>query len=227
MNLHYLQHVPFESPGYILNWAEENNLEVSSTRFYQDDYQLPDQQDFDVLVVMGGPMGVYDHADYPWINEEADFIRQTIDADKPVLGICLGAQLIASALGAKVYPGTKEIGWFPVQKITSGKFFENFPDGQTVLHWHGDTFDLPEGATLLAYTAVTKHQAFEFNNVVGLQFHFEMGKDNVAEILANASDDLIDEPYIQDADTIANEDRFFNQNKDILYSILDKLFLKK
>ncbi|MEM7618183.1 MAG: type 1 glutamine amidotransferase, partial [Pseudomonadota bacterium] len=209
MRLHYLQHVSFESPGYILNWANDNNVEVSQTFFFEDTYQLPDQSDFDCLVVMGGPMGVYDNVEYPWIDDEKSFIQEAISLNKPILGICLGAQLIASALGAKVYKGTKEIGWFPVEKQNSGVYFENFSDRQTVLHWHGDTFDLPEGATLLASNGVTKNQAFEINNVVGLQFHFEMGPANIAEILKNAANDLTDDPYVQTAEKISSEKKFY------------------
>lgn len=227
MRLHYLQHVFFETPGYILNWAEENNVEVTSTHFYQEYYTLPDQNDFDCLVVMGGPMGVYDEDQYDWIVPERNFIKDTIENGKPVLGICLGAQLIASALGSKVYPGTKEIGWFSVMKQNSGQYFESLPDSQMVLHWHGDTFDLPDGATLIASNDVTKNQAFEIGKVVGLQFHFEMGPDNVESILKNAADDLTNDPYVQTAEGIRAETGHFDDNKMILFNLLNQLFLEK
>jgi len=224
MRLHYLQHVSFETPGYILDWVKENNVEVSATYFFEENYKLPNQKDFDCLVVMGGPMGVYDNSEYPWLDAELEFIKNTISNNKPILGICLGAQLIASALGAKVYKGTKEIGWYPVNKHNSGTYFKSFPDEKTVLHWHGDTFDLPDGATLIASNSVTKNQAFEVNNIVGLQFHFEMGEGNVAEILKHASDDLTDDPYVQDKDTILLTSQHYKSNRRVLFSLLSDLF---
>ncbi|MEM6811560.1 MAG: type 1 glutamine amidotransferase [Pseudomonadota bacterium] len=224
MRLHYLQYVPFENPGYILEWAKDKNTAVSHTLFFENNYNLPDQNDFDALVVMGGPIGVYDHEKYSWLEEEQDFIKNTIALDKPVLGICLGAQLIASALGAKVYKGTKEIGWFPVQKKNSGDFFNNFPDQQTVFHWHGDTFDLPENATLMASNDVTQNQVFEYKNVVGLQFHFEMAEENVEDILHNAANDLTDDEFVQSQEEIISQKRYFSQNKKLLFEVLDNLF---
>lgn len=227
MRLHYLQHVSFETPGYILDWAKENFFEVTSTHFYKEGWALPMQDDFDCLVVMGGPMGVYDQDDYPWLSEEQNFIQEVISAGKPILGICLGAQLIASALSSKVYKGTKEIGWFPVKKISSGTYFDDFSDFQTVLHWHGDTFDLPSGSTLIATNDVTRNQAFELGNVVGLQFHFEMGLENVQSILEHAANDLTDDPYVQTKAQISLENSFYSDNKAVLYSLLNKLFIKK
>ncbi len=224
MRLHYLQHVFFESPGSILDWAEENNVEISSTHFFEKNSVLPNQDDFDCLVVMGGPMGVYDLKDYPWLEEELTFIKDTIARNKPILGICLGAQLIASALGAKVFKGTKEIGWYPVQKQNSGYYFKEFPEEQIVFHWHGDTFELPNNATLIASSSVTKNQAFEINNVVGLQFHFEMGEDNILKILENAADDLTNDPYVQTKEIIASTKDYYEENERILFNLLDKLF---
>ncbi|MEM9469280.1 MAG: gamma-glutamyl-gamma-aminobutyrate hydrolase family protein [Pseudomonadota bacterium] len=223
MKLHYLQHVHFETPGFILDWAQQKNAKITSTLFFEQDYQLPQEQDFDFLVVMGGPMGVNDNDDYPWLNEEKKLIQFTIEAGKPVIGICLGAQLIASALGANVYQGTKEIGWAPIEIVNKGYYFKNFPEQQTVMHWHGDTFDLPEGATLLASNDVTKNQAFELNNVVGLQFHFEMGEENINSILEHAANDLTDDPHVQTKEQILTQTEYFEPNKKILFDILDKL----
>lgn len=224
MRLHYLQHVSFETPGRILDWAASNDVQVSATKFFEDDYILPAQDDFDVLVVMGGPMGVYDVQDYPWLNVEKEFLKHTIESEKPVLGICLGAQLIARSLGAKVYQGTKEIGWFPIQKVNEGRFLKDFPNTINVMHWHGDTFDLPEGATLIASNEVTKNQAFEYKNCLALQFHFEMGPDNVGSILEHAGDDLTLDPYVQTAEQIQSETSFFAENKTVLFHLLDTLF---
>jgi GMP synthase-like glutamine amidotransferase len=115
MNVHYFQHVSFESPGYILNWLTEKGHTVTATKFYEQDFSLPDLSSIDALIVMGGPMGVYDEHLYPWLRKEKGFIEDAIHAGKKVLGICLGGQLIATCLGAYVNTAPqKEIGWFSV-----------------------------------------------------------------------------------------------------------------
>ena len=115
MRIHYLQHVPFENPGSILTWAEENNCFVSSTKLYQND-SLPGQKDFDWLVIMGGPMNIYEEKNYHWLTEEKIFIKESIAAGKIVIGLCLGGQLLADAIGGKVTANPcKEIGWFPIR----------------------------------------------------------------------------------------------------------------
>jgi GMP synthase (glutamine-hydrolysing) len=136
----------------------------------------------DILVVLGGPMGVYETAEYPFLQEELHLIKTRIDKGLPTLGICLGAQLIAAAMGARVYPGgVKEIGWASVTITPDGQRSPLAALQQTqgiapsVLHWHGDTFDLPAGATLLASTETYRHQAFSVDNhVLALQFHLEV-----------------------------------------------------
>ncbi|MFJ9452797.1 glutamine amidotransferase [Herbaspirillum sp. NPDC101397] len=135
----------------------------------------------DLLVVLGGPIGVNDSAEYPFINEEIALVRERLDSGKPVLGICLGAQMMAAALGARVYPGTqKEIGWGGVTLTGAGRAssLSTLNDNDAVLHWHGDTFDLPDGAELLASTAATPHQAFRYGrHALALQFHVEADAD--------------------------------------------------
>src|SRR5690606_3581623 len=117
MRAHYLQHVPFEGLGSIEPWLRARGFSVTATRFFEDP-ALPDPRGIDLLVVMGGPMSVNDDASLPWLVDEKRFVRAAIDANIPVLGICLGAQLIASAMGARVQPGReKELGWFPVQAV--------------------------------------------------------------------------------------------------------------
>ena len=176
MRAHYLQHVEFEGLGIIEDSLRARGVEVSGTRLYAGD-SLPALDDIDLLVVMGGPMSVNDEAELPWLAAEKAFIRQALTADKRVLGVCLGAQLIASALGQRVYLGAeKEIGWLPIYGNThlNGAAF-HFPDQIDVLHWHGETFDLPAGAVLLASSEVCRHQAFQLGrSVIGLQFHPEV-----------------------------------------------------
>jgi GMP synthase (glutamine-hydrolysing) len=148
MRILYVQHVPFETPGVIVDWALEMNYPLSGTRLY-DGEVLPDAGAFDFLVIMGGPMGVRDEHAHPWLAGEKRFIEQTIRAGKKVLGICLGAQLIAEVLGARVYRNThREIGWFPVRLTARGAaspVFGVLPGGFDAFHWHGDTFTLPAG----------------------------------------------------------------------------------
>jgi GMP synthase-like glutamine amidotransferase len=198
MRLHWLQHVPFEGLGYIEQWAEERGAEISCTRLF-DHEALPDPGCFDLLIVMGGPMGIFDYKEHPWLVDEKSFIRGSIEAGKVVLGICLGAQLMADVLGAKVYPGPqKEIGWFPVKRSKGAP--ELIPEQLTVFHWHGDTFDTPAGAISLATSAPGINQGFVAGEkAVALQFHMETTPESMEALIHNCSDELVDAPYIQSA----------------------------
>lgn len=216
MRIHYFQHVTFEGLGAIADWAKAKGHTISVTKWYEDP-SLPSLQDFDMLIVMGGPMGVYEEDIHPWLITEKAFIRETIAADKPVLGICLGAQLIAAALGARVYPnGQKEIGWFPVQ----------FKDGTTptVLHWHGDTFDLPENAVLLAESVACKNQAYQYGEkVIGLQFHFEMTPGSLDVMISHCEHELIPDTYIQTAAAMRANVHHAQNTNILLGKLLDRL----
>lgn len=189
MKIHYLQHVPFEGLGFIEKWARTQNATTGVSRLFRND-PLPGTEDFDWLVVMGGPMGIYDHDEFPWLVAEKKLIQQAIGAGKTVLGICLGAQLIADVLGAKVYPGPqKEIGWFPIKRAAGAP--DLIPDTLTVFHWHGDTFDLPEGAVPLASSAACKNQGFIYNGrVVALQFHMETTVESMEALIENCGHEL-------------------------------------
>ncbi|MCF7818860.1 MAG: type 1 glutamine amidotransferase [Kiritimatiellales bacterium] len=189
MKLHYLQHVPFEGLGMIEDWAKAHGAEISSSQLFNGD-PLPDLGSFDWLVIMGGPMGIYDHDEHPWLIAEKAFIRSAIDSGKTVLGICLGAQLIADVLGAKVYPGPqKEIGWFPIKRAAGTP--DLIPEELTVFHWHGDTFDIPDGAIRLASSAACKNQGFIYGDrVVALQFHLETTEESMEALIAHCSDEL-------------------------------------
>lgn len=203
MKVHYLQHVPFEGLGYIENWLTKNNHTISSTRFYESNYHLPEAGDIDFLIVMGGPMGVYDEDRFPWLTDEKALIRNCIQSGKRVMGICLGAQLIAECLGAKVDKAAhKEIGWFPVMPTQESKqlpwFYELFKDNPTVFHWHGDRFEIPNGGLNLLLSDANANQAFCYNeNVIGLQFHLEVTEETVRLISENCADELCESPYIQ------------------------------
>lgn len=198
MRMHVLQHVPFEGPGSILAWARSRDAILTTTHLFKS-ASLPGQAEFDVLVVLGGSMSVNDETRFPWLKDEKRFVRESIQAGKPVLGICLGAQLIASALGARVYPGVhKEIGWFPVHGENHGTSAFRFPETMEVFHWHGETFELPADAVHLARSAVCLQQAFQVGaRTIGLQCHLETTPESAAALIDNCRHELIAAPHVQ------------------------------
>lgn len=229
MNIHYLQHVPFEGLGSIEAWARQNGHTLNATRFYRGE-PLPAVETVDMLVIMGGPMNIYEEARYPWFADEKRFIEQIIVAGRRVLGICLGAQLIADVLGAKVYANhDKEIGWFPVKTTEAAslsKLFSVFPRQLDVFHWHGDTFDMPTGAVHVARSAGCAHQAFVYDErVVGLQFHLETTPSSAWQIIAHSEEELVEGRYIQTPQAmLANARRFGTINHamhELLYRLAD------
>ncbi|MBW4563844.1 MAG: type 1 glutamine amidotransferase [Mojavia pulchra JT2-VF2] len=228
MKIHYLQHVPFEGLASIERWAVNKNHSLSATRFYAND-SLPQVDDVDWVVVMGGPMNIYEDNKYPWLTEEKRFIEQAIKKDKTVLGICLGSQLIADILGSKVYQGQyKEIGWFPIEitnEAKSSTIFDELPRQFTVFHWHGDTFDLPQGSTRLAYSEACQNQAFIYGKkVLALQFHLESTKESVRQIIENCADELIEDKYIQKPEEMLAMDNNFVEINTIMDSLLNNLY---
>lgn len=220
-------HVPFEGLGCIEPWISANGHSATFTPFYQE-YQLPDMNDIDWLIVMGGPMGVYDEEIYPWLIDEKKFIREAIDNGKTVIGICLGSQLIAEVLGSSVYPNKqKEIGWFDIKITNEGQqspilkgFEEEFP----VFHWHGDTYDLPTGSKLLFSSKVCENQAFLLNEkVLGLQFHFEVTDESMKEMVEHGKSELLENETIQSAEKILKNTSFIEANNLKMFQILDYL----
>ncbi len=199
MKAHVLQHVPFEGPAYIGQWLMARGARISHTRFWKS-AALPEPAAVDLLVVMGGPMSVNDEAEFPWLAAEKRFIAEVVARGSPVLGICLGAQLIASAHDARVYRNTvKEIGWFDIHAHAAVDDAFRFPPTTTVLHWHGETFDLPPGARLLASSTACRHQAFQLGGQsIGLQFHLEMTADSLRAIIDNCRGELVPARWIQD-----------------------------
>lgn len=177
-----LQHVAWEGPGRIAREAVKRGCEVDIRRMDRQD-DLPGADGVSGLVVMGGPFGAYDEDQYPFLRKECELLATVARRGLPVLGVCLGAQLLAKALGARVFPGHgQEIGFGSIQLTAAGQadplfaglVFAGTGGALPVFHWHGDTFTLPEGATLLASSAMYPHQAFRFGDrAYGFQFHVE------------------------------------------------------
>lgn len=183
--IHALYHVPSETLGIIKSCIDKKNLSVVEHHIYKNEVP-PFSSSVSALIVMGGPMNVYETHLYPFLDAEVKLIAQVISAKRPILGICLGAQLLAKALGAQIYPNSmREVGWYPVELLPEARndmLFSAVPRTFDVLHWHGDTFDLPEGAVHLARSDRCVNQAFRWgNNAWGLQFHLEVTPEMVDE----------------------------------------------
>ena len=201
MRVHWLQHVPFEALGSIETWLAARDANVTVTRLY-DDEALPDLDGLDLVIAMGGPMSVNDEARLPWLVRELRFIREAIDRGVAVLGVCLGAQLIAKATGSRVYKNAeREIGWWPIAGTSED---DDVPDWarkgveSSVFHWHGETFDLPKNSVSLARSPGCEHQAFRIGrHVVGIQFHLETTPALVNAMVTHCADDLAPGAFVQ------------------------------
>jgi len=207
MRAHYLQHVPFEGLGSIRTWLRNAGYKTSSTKFYES-ADLPSPDEIDLLVIMGGSMSSNDEEEFPWLPLEKKFLREVIESDKPVLGVCLGAQLIASVMGGEISPNpVKEIGWFPIRPVpASSNIPFAFPETIKVLHWHSETFSLPPGAIRIAESSGCRNQAFQIGKtVIGLQFHLEITPESTRELVFNCRDELIPSCYVQCEEDILSE----------------------
>lgn len=218
MRVHWFQHVPFEGLGSIEPWMRAQGHTLSCTRLYAG--EMPPATDaYDWLIVMGGPMNIYQEREHPWLTAEKQAIGAAINGGQRVLGICLGAQLIADVLGAKVTRNPqKEIGWFPVERTPEAgrsPLFADFPERFEAYHWHGDTFGLPSGALRVAHSAACEQQAYVWDGrVVGLQFHLETTPASAAELIESARAEIVPAPYIQSAEVmLADATRFERLNR--------------
>lgn len=224
MVIHSLEHQSYEGPGTIADWARARGHVLTRTALYAGETP-PALGAFDLLVVMGGSMNIYEHRQHPWLVAEKAFLAGVIAAGKPVLGICLGAQLLADVLGGKVFQNPeKEIGWWPVRVFDRRPPFAAFPGHLTVMHWHGDTFTLPPGARRVAESDGCAQQAFVHGDrVVGLQFHLEQGPVAVAELATACAAELVPARYVQTREQLVANQPDLSAAEAALFGLLDAL----
>ena len=226
MNIHYILHERFEGLACIEKWITLNKHQTSVTKTYEKP-EFPSEINFDMLIIMGGGMNVEDEDKHPWLSAEKQFIKQAIDEKKIVLGICLGAQLIASVLGRKIYKNKyTEIGWFPVFLEPEAHMhgLDFLPGINMVFHWHGDTFDIPRGAKKLASSRYTPNQAFIYKErVMALQYHYEVDEEAVKKMLTHAGHEIKVGEGIQSSEEILLNLQYVQENNQIMFKLLDYL----
>ena len=207
MRIHYIIHAPFEGLGAIHHWITKHNYKSSGTHTYRGE-KLPDASEFDMLIIMGGPQSPLKLDKYPYLRDEIALAQKAIQHNLPVLGICLGAQIIGESLGAKTEQSpNKEVGVYPVDMTNEAEtdpLFKLFPKQFDVMHWHNDMPGMADGCVLLARSAGCPRQAFRYGDrVYGYQFHLEMTPENVNEMVKHCREDLKPSQYVQPADELA------------------------
>jgi GMP synthase-like glutamine amidotransferase len=228
MRIHYLQHVPFEGPGTIVDWALQKGHRLTGTHLYNYE-AVPGMNQFDWLIIMGGPMNIYEEKKYPWLIYEKQFIKEAIDHHKVVLGICLGAQLLTDVLGGKVTKNPEgEIGWLPVtfhDEAFQSLLFKKFPEMPFVFQWHNDTFStLGAGATCIASSEACNHQAFIYKDrVIGFQFHMESTEASICSLIHHCAAEMTGGVYVQTEKQIQSGMSFLKTANSLMEDFLDRL----
>jgi GMP synthase (glutamine-hydrolysing) len=224
MRIFVLEHAANEGPGKIATWAEERGYTVNHVRM-DDGNPLPSLEGASMIVIMGGGMNIYQHRDYPWLVDEKRFLAKAIARNKPLLGICLGAQLLADLLGGKVVQNRcKEVGWWPVRFLDRSSPFDGFQAEGMMFHWHGDTFDIPNRSRRIADSDGCANQAFIFGDrIVGLQFHAEVTPADPAAFCDSAPQDLADGPFSQSREAMLTSPPDMSAVDAGLYRLLDHL----
>lgn len=237
MRVHVLRHVPFEGPGLIAEWAALRGYSLTESFALTEEF--PDLDDVGLLVVMGGPMGANDDEAHPWLTAEKRYLASAVRAASTedgtsgpaVLGVCLGAQLLAVASGGSVHRNPlREIGWYPVRLTGRGaadRIFSAFPEELVVGLWHGDTFELPEGVSPTLSSEACRNQAFSLagGRVVGLQFHLEWDTDDVRLLALECADEIrVEDRWVTPApDFVDQAERWVAPCREVLFGMLDAM----
>lgn len=225
--VHILQHAPFEGPGCILPWLQQRGHQIRMIRLHAGE-RLPDTAELDWLIVLGGPMGVYDYCEHPWLYSEKELIRSAIESDRVVLGICLGAQLVADVLRAPVRRGGREIGWFPLamtMEAPESPFGRLLNEAKEAFHWHKDAFGIPEGAVHLARSGGCDHQAFAMGDrVLALQCHLELTPCGAATLCRESGLKMtVSNPWVQPPEEILRREERFAAANRVMHKLLARL----
>ncbi len=228
MRIHCLLNA--ENPGtYFPTWAASHGHSWECS-LVPERGALPSLSEADCLVVMGGPMSAWEEGRHPWLSEEKRYLEKFIGAGKPVLGVCLGAQLIAEVLGARVYRGPhQEIGWFPVESTPEASqtwLGDTLPARFETFLWHGDTFELPDGAVRVARSVAYENQGFVWNRVMALQFHLEVRPEWVRMLVQRDGDQLVESAHVQSAKTVLGRPESLYQHNNVLIATLLKQWLE-
>jgi GMP synthase-like glutamine amidotransferase len=208
-------------------WLKKRGHKVTKTLLYKKNV-FPSVNDFDWLIIMGGPMNVYEYDKYPWLAEEKQFIKKSIRSGKTILGVCLGGQLLSDCLGGRVTRNKYiETGFFPVELTGAGKksvLFSGVKNKFTAMHLHGDTFSIPPGAKHTAKSSGCKNQAFEYKGrVFGIQFHFEYSSGHMKEFFKDPGNSTAPGRYVQSADTIIKSGSGYREIKAVMETVLSNI----
>jgi len=232
LRLHGLRHASFEKEGEIAVWAKEHGHPLTHTDLWNGETP-PALDTFDFLIVMGGPMNIYEEDKHPWLAREKRFLAASIKAGKRILGVCLGAQLLADVLGGPVTKGKhREIGWHAVTAgpdAAKSPIFSTLPPSYLAFHWHGDTFAIPPRALWVGKSEGCAHQAFsaEGDRVIGLQFHLEVNAQSLAAMATGCADEITVDPvacpFVQSVDEMLSRPERLAEVRLLLNHILDNM----
>ncbi|QKI90149.1 type 1 glutamine amidotransferase [Thiomicrorhabdus xiamenensis] len=223
MNVAVLIHAPFERLGQIRLWLEQRSAVIHEVLLYQQDAVYPPLEETDLVIVLGGPMSVNEEDKYPWLVSEKAYIREVVAADIPLLGICLGGQLIATALGSSVTlnPET-EIGWHQVERTSNSADVFQFPPSMEIFNWHGETFELPQGAVRLLRSRVCENQGFQIGRrIIGLQCHPEVRAQEIQQWVDEIGGQMVEGDYVQSpSEMLDDADRKVLTVRPVLFDLL-------
>ncbi len=222
-----IQHVPFEDAGVIASWAAARGHQFEMVRLYEGQ-GLPSVSDVEWAVVMGGPMSVHDEDRFTWLKKEKEWVRRVIERGCGVLGVCLGAQIIAQVLGTRVFASAhKEIGWFPVFRAYDAKhvpLLDMLPTVIRAFHWHSETFHIPPGAVRVFASDACSNQGFVYDErVMALQFHLEITSDGVLRLIEHCGSDLHNGPFVRDSEAMTSNVLQFENAHMAMHTLMEEM----